>query len=108
MVKYYEVEGRIIKLANDEITPTFHCYISVDNYTLIEEDGVFNNQEVHKGDAVAILYDRDENGNRRYFIFDKDSVIAKRTIAIKEEHNKKCKDCECSSPGCECTCSDKA
>lgn len=107
MVKYYEVEGRIVKLANDGVTPTFHCYISVDNYTLIEEDGVFNNQEVHKGDVVAFLYDKDENGNRLYFILDKDSVIAKRVIAKKGERNKKCKDYECSSPDCDCTCSDK-
>lgn len=108
MVKYYEVEGRIVKLANDEITPTFHCYISVDNYTLIEEDGIFNNQEVHKGDVIIMFYIRNENGNRQYLILNGDSVVTKEILKIKEKRAKESEACECSSPDCERTCSDNA
>lgn len=106
MVKYYEVEGRIVKLADDKITPTFHCYVSIDNYVLIEEDGIFDDKEVHKGDVVIIFYDKNKNGNREYTILSEDNYIADKILKIKEREAEA--KCECASPGCECTCSDNA
>lgn len=104
MVKYYEVEGRLVKLENDEVTPVFHCYISVDNYYFIEEDGIFDGKEVHKGDVVIMLYDI-EDEKRLYIILNEDNVITDKIMSIKErsvqrENNEvsgKC-DCKCADP----------
>lgn len=105
MVKYYEIEGRIVKLADDEVTPTFHCYVSIDNYVLIEEDGIFNDKEVHKGDVIIIFYDKNKNGNREYIILDKNNYITDKILKIKEREAKA--KCECASSEYECICSDK-
>ena len=106
MVKYYEVEGRLVKLENDEVTSVFHCYLSVENYYLIEEDGVFDGREVHKGDVVITLYDITEDGKRSYLILNKDNSLTDKMISIKErsvqrENNE-------VSGECNCKCADPA
>ena len=88
MVKYFEVEGKIIKLIDDNITATFSCYVPVDRYNIIDEDGIFDGKEVHKGDVIATLYVGDLN-RAEYIIFDKDTSIAKKAAKIKEERIEK-------------------
>ena len=105
MVKYYEVEGRIVKLANDKVTATFNCYISVDRFTIIEEDGIFDGKEVHEGDLIITLYDIDENKNRKYMIVDKDNQFAIKAQQIREQQLKQREECNEACPNCEaCDC----
>lgn len=82
MVKYFEVEGKIVKLTEDNVTAVFNCYVPIDRCNVIDEDGIFDGKEVHKGDVIATLYDGELN-KTKYIIFDKDSVLAKKAARIK-------------------------
>lgn len=107
MVKYYEVEGRLVKLTDDKVTSVFNCYVSIDRYNLIEEDGIFDGKEVHKGDVIVMLYDVNENKNRAYFILNSDSIISNKILRKKEDSLKRENEKEAPC-NCECDCADPA
>lgn len=94
MVKYFEVEGKIVKLVDDNVTATFSCHVFIDRYNIVDEDGIFDGKEVHKGDVIATLYVGNPN-KAEYVIFDKDTSIAKKAAKIKEERiEKRAKDAQ--------------
>lgn len=89
MVKYFELDGKIVKLENETITKNFSCHISVNRYNLIEEDGIFDGIEVHEGDIVVTFYDQGSNGKTEYIIYPKDSLLSKKVLSIKSKASEK-------------------
>lgn len=82
MVKYFEIEGKIFKLAEGNVTTVFDCYVPINRCNVIDEDGIFDDKEVHKGDVIATFYNDNPN-EAGYIIFDKDSSIAEKAARIK-------------------------
>lgn len=56
MVKYYNIDGAIVKFTNDVPTVIKRDYVSINNMFRITEDGLLDGREVHEGDIILTFY----------------------------------------------------
>lgn len=98
MVKYYNIEGVIVKFTNDTPTVIKRDYVSINNMFRITEDGILDGKEVHEGDIVLTFYCTED-----FAIISKDTDLSK---ILTEEMQKRdeIEKARCSEPCCGCDC----
>lgn len=98
MVKYYNIEGTIVKFTNDTPTVIKRDYVSIKNMFRITEDGILDGKEVHEGDIVLTFYCTED-----FAIISKGTDLSKiltEEMQKKDEREKArriepCCDCDC-------------
>lgn len=96
MVKYYNINGAIVKFIDDVPTIVKRDYISINNMFRITEDGILAGKEVHEGDIVFTFYHTSDVA-----IISKDTDLSKiltEEMRMRDEKEKAL----CSEPDCEC------
>lgn len=84
MTKYYNVEGTIVSMKDDVISPLRRDYVSMNNMLIIPEDGTIEGSEVQEGDLIITFY------SNEYVILKKDEQLAKfLTNKIKKQYEEK-------------------
>ena len=84
MTKYYKVEGTIVSMKDDVISPLRRDYVSINNVLIIPEDGTIEGSEVQEGDLIITFY------SNEYVILKKDEELAKfLTNRIKKQYEEK-------------------
>lgn len=94
MVKYYNIEGAIVKFTNDTPTVVKRNYVSINNMFRITEDGIIDGKEVHEGDIIFTFYH-----TKDVAIISKDTDLSK----ILTEEMQKRDEIE-KAPCCDCNC----
>ena len=96
MVKYYNAEGSIYKLKDDQLISPRREWISINNIYIVDEDGVIEGKEVHTGDVIITFYSDDP---MKFAIISKDSDFTKIFVeAVELRKRKEVSKNEC----CEC------
>lgn len=84
MTKYYNVEGTIVSMKDDVISPLRRDHVSMNNMIIIPEDGTIEGSEVQEGDLIITFY------SNEYVILKKDAQLAKfLTNRIKKQYEEK-------------------
>lgn len=84
MTKYYNVEGTIVSMEDDVITPLRREYVSINSMFIILEDGTIAGNEVQEGDLIVTFY------SNEYVILKKDEKLAKfLTNKIKKQYEER-------------------
>lgn len=96
MVKYYNIEGAIVKFIDDVPTVIKRDYISINSMVRITEDGILDGREVHEGDIVFTFYH-----TKDLAIIRKGTDLVKILTEEMQKRDEKDKAC-CSEPCCEC------
>ncbi len=97
MVKYYNVEGALIKLINDTPVVLKRNYISYNNIIIITEDGIIDGKEVHEGDIVITFYHTNDVA-----IIRKNTDLAEILISEIQNNNKRKEISCCEQKCCDC------
>lgn len=96
MVKYYNTEGSIYKIKDDQLISSRREWISINNIYIVDEDGVIEGKEVRTGDVVITFYSDDP---MKFAIISKDSDFTKILVeAVEFRKRKEVSKNEC----CEC------
>lgn len=96
MVKYYNIEGAIVKFIDDIPTVIKRDWISINNMFRITEDGILDGREVHEGDIVFTFYH-----TNNVAIISKDTDLSRILTEEMQKRDEKEK-ALCSEPDCEC------
>lgn len=56
MVKYYNIDGALVKFVDEVPVIIKRDYVSINNMFRITEDGTIDGREVHEGDIVITFY----------------------------------------------------
>lgn len=56
MVRYYNIEGALVKFVDEVPVVVKRDYVSINNMFRITEDGTLDGKEVHEGDIVITFY----------------------------------------------------
>lgn len=96
MVKYYNIEGAIVKFIDDIPTVSRQNYVSINNMFRITEDGIIDGREVHEGDIVFTFYHTNDVA-----IISKDTDLSRILTEEMQKKDEKEK-ALCSEPDCEC------
>lgn len=96
MVKYYNIEGAIVKFTNDTPTVIKRDYVRMNNMFRITEDGILNGKEVHEGDIVLTFYFTED-----FAIISKDTDLSKILTEEMQKRDEREK-ANCSEPCCGC------
>lgn len=96
MVKYYNIDGAIVKFVDDVPTVIKRDWISIHDMFRITEDGIIDGREVHEGDIVFTFFH-----TKDFAIISKDTDLSR---ILTEEMQKRDKEekARCSEPYYEC------
>lgn len=98
MVKYYNIEGALVRFVDEVPVVVKRDYLSINNMFRITEDGTLNGRELHEGDIVITFYH-----TKDIAITSKDTDLAK--ILTKEMQKRdEIEKTRCNEPCCDCDC----
>lgn len=88
MVKYIDINGLLVKQDGDEFSRVDYTYMGIRDWFLVKEDGIFRDQEVHKGDLICSFYTN--QNDKRYIILPKGSELANIAEWREKKEDDKC------------------
>lgn len=96
MIKYYNIEGALMKFVDEVPTVIKRDYVSINNMFRITEDGTIDGREVHEGDIVITFYH-----TKDFAIISKGTDLSE--ILTKEMQRRDgIEKSSCSEPCCDC------
>lgn len=98
MVKYYNIEGTVVKFVNDVPAVVKRDYVRINNMFRITEDGILDGREVHEGDIVLTFYCTED-----FAIISKGTDLSEILTAEMQKRDEREKS-RCSEPCCGCEC----
>ena len=96
MVKYYNIEGALVRFVDEVPVVVKRDYVSMNNMSRITEDGTLDGREVHEGDIVITFYHTKDI-----------AIISKGTdlseiLTVEMQRRDEIEKASCSEPCCGC------